>query len=93
MSRKLSILLIFENFKAFKLLMDKYRMHNLHAIVAIFLNICKQAVDNLVNESKNVPRKGVIHSFDLTKTSVHDIHLLKNVKVDYSNCTLMTKDI
>ncbi len=28
---------------------------------------------------------GVIHSFDLTKASVHDIHYLKDVKVDYSN--------
>ena len=32
---------------------------------------------------------GVICSFDLTKTSVHDIHYLKDVKVDYSNCTLI----
>ena len=31
----------------------------------------------------------VIHSFDLTKASVHDIHYLKNVKVDYSNCTVI----
>ena len=32
---------------------------------------------------------GVIHSFDITKASVHDIHYLKNVKVDYSNCTVI----
>ena len=32
---------------------------------------------------------GVIHSFNLTKASVHDIHYLKNVKVDYSNCTVI----
>lgn len=32
---------------------------------------------------------GVIHSFDLTKASVHDIHYLKNVKVNYSNCTVI----
>ena len=31
---------------------------------------------------------GVIHSFDLTKASVHDIHYLRDVKVDYSNCTV-----
>lgn len=31
----------------------------------------------------------VIHTFDLTKASVHDIHYLKDVKVDYSNCTLI----
>lgn len=32
---------------------------------------------------------GVIHSFDLTKASVHDIHYLKDVKVDYSHCTVI----
>ena len=32
---------------------------------------------------------GVIHFFDLTKASVHDIHYLKNLKVDYSNCTVI----
>ena len=32
---------------------------------------------------------GVIHSFDLTKASVLDIHYLKDVKVDYSNCTVI----
>ena len=32
---------------------------------------------------------GVIHSFDLTKASVHDIHYLKDVKLDYSNCTVI----
>lgn len=37
---------------------------------------------------------GVIHSFDLTKASVHGIHYLKDVKVDYSNCTVIgTEDI
>lgn len=32
---------------------------------------------------------GVIHSFDLTKANVHDIHYLKDVKVDYCNCTVI----
>ena len=32
---------------------------------------------------------GVIHSFDLTKASVHDIHYLKDVKVEYSNYTVI----
>lgn len=31
----------------------------------------------------------VIHSFDLTKASVHDIHYLKDVKVEYSNYTVI----
>lgn len=32
---------------------------------------------------------GVVHSFDLIKASVHDIYFLKDVKVDYSNCTVI----
>lgn len=32
---------------------------------------------------------GAIHSLDLTKASVHNIHYLKDVKVDYSNCTVI----
>ena len=204
MFKKLCILLIFSKLKVTKLLIDKYRMHNLYAIFAKLLNICKQIAGNLVNESGNVPRRGVvpkfsdlevvalnmaseavgidsesllfaklqeyrveipnlifrrqyndrrkitsslcnairermvskmdggedyfcidskpievcriarskrcsmgkkdfrkapgvgycalsgiIHSFDLTKASVHDIHYLKDVKVDYSNCTVI----
>lgn len=32
---------------------------------------------------------GGIHSFDLTKANVHDIHYLKGVKVDYCNYTVI----
>lgn len=32
---------------------------------------------------------GVIHSFDLAKANMHDIHYLKDVKVDYHNCTVI----
>ena len=32
---------------------------------------------------------GVIHSFDLTKASVHDIHYLKDVKCNFQNCTII----
>lgn len=38
-------------------------MHNLYVIFAKFLNICKQVADNLVNESGNVPRRGVVLRF------------------------------
>lgn len=31
----------------------------------------------------------VIHSFDLTNASVHDIHYLKDVKAEYYNCTVI----
>ena len=32
---------------------------------------------------------GVIQSIDITPASVHDIHMLKDVKLDYSKCTLL----
>lgn len=59
MYKKWCILLIFSKLKVSKLLIDKYRIHNLYAIFAKFLNICKQLAGNLVNESGNVPRRGV----------------------------------
>ena len=61
--KKLCILLIFSKLKVAKLLIDKYCMHNLYAIFAKILNICKQVAGNLVNESGNVPRKGVVPRF------------------------------
>ena len=63
MFKKLCILLIFSKLKVNKLLIDKYRMHNLYAIFAKLLNICKQIAGNLVNESGNVPRRGVVPKF------------------------------
>ena len=63
MYKKLCILLIFSKLKEAKLLIDKYRMHNLYAIFAKYLDICKQVAGNLVNESGNVPRKGVVPRF------------------------------
>ena len=32
---------------------------------------------------------GVLHSFDLTKASVHDIRYLNNVKIEFSDCTII----
>ena len=49
MYKKLCILLIFSKLKEAKLLIDKYRMHNLYAIFAKILNICKQVAGNLVS--------------------------------------------
>ena len=57
------MLLIFSKLKVPKLLIDKYRMQNLSAIFAKFLNICKQVSGNLVNESGNIPRRGVVPRF------------------------------
>lgn len=33
--------------------------------------------------------RGVIHSFDLTKASVHDLHYLNDVNIEMENCTLI----
>lgn len=52
---KLCMLLIFSKLKVTKLLIDKYRMHNLYAIFLKLPNICKQVAGNLVNESGYVP--------------------------------------
>lgn len=32
---------------------------------------------------------GVIHSFDLSKASVHDIHYMKDIKSSFSDCTII----
>lgn len=63
MYNKLCILLIFSKLKVIIPLINKYHMHNLYAIFAKFLNICKQITGNLVNESGNVPRRGVVPRF------------------------------
>ena len=36
---------------------------------------------------------GVVHSFDLTKANVHDIHYLKDIKTEYNNCTVIASVI
>ena len=72
MFKKLCILLIFSKLKVTKLLIDQYRMHNLYAIFAKLLNICKQIAGNLVNEPGNVPRRGVVPKFsDLEVVTLH----------------------
>ena len=63
MMKKLFILLIFSKLKVTKLLIYNHRMHNLYAIFAKFLDICKQMSGNLVNEQGNMPRRGVVPKF------------------------------
>ena len=63
MNRKLCILLIFSKLEVTKRLIYNHHMHNLYAIFAKFLDICKRVAGNLVNESGNVPRRGVIPKF------------------------------
>jgi hypothetical protein len=43
--------------------MHNLNMHNLYAIFAKFVGICKQFADNLVNEKGNRPRPGVVLRF------------------------------
>ena len=50
MFKKLCILLIFSKLKVTKLLIDKYRMHNLYAIFAKFLDICKQMAGKMLEK-------------------------------------------
>lgn len=64
--------MVFGKLKVIKRLIDKYRMHNQCAIFAKFLNICKQVVGNLINESGNVSRRGVVPRFsDLEKVALN----------------------
>ena len=63
MNKKLCILLIFSKLVVNKQLIYNHHMHNLYAIFAKFLNICKQVAGNLVNESGNIPRRGVVPRF------------------------------
>lgn len=66
-------MLIFNKLDVFKLLIDKYRIHNLYAIFAKILNICKQVADNLVNESEYVSRRGLVPKFSDLEVVALDI--------------------
>lgn len=50
MFKKLCILLIFSKLNEIKHLIDKYRMHNLYAIFAKFLDICKQMAGKMLEK-------------------------------------------
>ena len=63
MLKKLCISLIFSKLEVLNHLIYNYRMHNLYAIFAKFLDICKQMAGNLVNEQGNIPRPGVVPRF------------------------------
>lgn len=63
MYKRLCLSLIISKLEVTKLLIYYKAMHNLYAIFAKFLNICKQVAGNLVNESGNIPRRGVVPRF------------------------------
>ena len=50
MKKKLRILLVFSKLELSKHLIYIHRMHNLYAIFAKFLDICKQKAGNLVRQ-------------------------------------------
>ncbi len=63
MLKKLCILLVFRKLEVYNHLIYIYRMHNLHAIFAKFLDSCKQKAGDWVNEKGNVPRPGGVPKF------------------------------
>lgn len=64
--------------------------HVVHSLAPVWIRIRYEPTDMFVfKHYALIGLSGVIHSFDLTKGSVHDIHYLKDVKVDYSNCTVI----
>ena len=58
MIKKLHISLILCKLVVLKLLITNHRMHNLYAIFAKFLEICKRFSKNLVYEHGNISRSG-----------------------------------
>ncbi|WP_287074646.1 transposase [Prevotella sp. LMAG:51] len=63
MSKKLYISLIFSNLVVLKTLSSNHRMYNLYTKFVKILEICKQFSEYLVNESGNVPRRGLVPKF------------------------------
>ncbi len=57
MFKKSCILLIFNQSKMLNHLIYNYRIHNLYAIFAKFIDICKLTAGNLVSEHGNIPRR------------------------------------
>jgi len=63
MLKKLHMSLIISILEVSKLLISNQRMYNLYAIFAKYLEICKSFSGNLVNETGNIRRRGVIPKF------------------------------
>ena len=61
--KKLHILLIFSNLVVSKSLSSIIAMHNFIAKFRKIHESCKQFAENQVNESGNVPRRGVVPTF------------------------------
>lgn len=63
MLKKLHMSLIISILEVYKLLISNQRMYNLYAIFAKYLEICKSFSGNLVNETGNIRRRGVVPKF------------------------------
>ena len=63
MLKKLHMSLIISILEVYKLLISNQHMYNLYAIFAKYLEICKSFSGNLVNETGNIRRRGVIPKF------------------------------
>ena len=55
--------MIFSNLVVLKILSSNHRMYNLYTKFVKILEICKQFSEYLVNESGNVPRRGLVPKF------------------------------
>ena len=63
MSKKLYMLLIFSNLMILKTLRSNHRMYILYTELVKRLEIYKKFSDNIVNESGNVPCRGLVPKF------------------------------
>jgi len=63
MYKNLLILMIISILEVTKLLISNQHMHNLYAIFAKYLEICKRFSNDLVNEAGNITRPGVVPMF------------------------------
>ena len=71
LENKLCMLLIFSILMVTKLLIYSSIVHNLYAIFAKFLDICKMFSADLANEKGNIPRREVVPKFsDLEEISL-----------------------
>ena len=59
MQKKLCIILIINTLMVSDQLIANSYMHNLYAIFAKFLNICKPVAGNLIN-NENIPRRAIL---------------------------------
>jgi len=85
MLKKLHISLIISILEVPKLLISNQRMHNLYAIFVKILEICKQNAGNIVNESGNIKRRGVVPKFSDLEVIALSL-TAETLSIDSENC-------